>query len=495
MHDVGDAFATVALSAAEHRIHRSTSCIESGLMFALPATIALITFIYARPQEFFDSLQAAPLLYIIFGLTLFGAALDLRLGNTKLRPTPQLPWIAAFAIWCIVTALVRAPRTAMPHIQQLAIAVALYLVIAHGVQTFRALQAVAGVILAMVLFVCAVGVHQAYAPKECVLVDDSAAGDTAANKPDGRPCSAKLECYSGEPQPGAEYLCEHVGLLGTTSVEERIRYRGVLQDPNELALAGGIGLPLAFAFRQHRRKSWLRALVIALTLAFVLACAVLTRSRTGQVVCLAVLAVYFVKRFGVRGFLPGCLLALPVLLLGGRSGEEASSSTMERIDCWAEALSMFRSHPVFGVGLGQFGEYHNLTAHNSYLLALAELGFPGMLLFSVVVYLSVKIPVRALRRIASGDPAFAEGADTVRPWATAMLAAFAGLGVGMFFLSLAYHYVFWLYLGLTGALYSAIRTHDPAFRVRLRWSELAVIGMADCALIGLVHFYTRWKLG
>jgi len=464
-------------------------------MFALPATVALIIFIYARPQEFFESLQTAPLLYIIFGLAIFGGVLDLRLGNTKLRSTPQLPWIMAFVAWSAATVLICAPRTAIPHILQLAIAVAMYLVIAHGVQTFRTLHVVAGVILAMVLLVCGVGTHQGFSAKGCVLVDESTPGDTSAGKPDGRACMTKRECYSDDAEPGAEYLCEHIGLLGTTSVEERVRYRGVLQDPNELALAGGIGLPLAFAFRQHRRKSLLRAVVIALTLGLVLTCAVLTRSRGGQFVCLTVLAAYFAKRFGVRGLLLGGLLALPLVVLGGRSGEEASTSTIERIDCWAEALSMWRSHPLLGVGLGQFGEYHYLTAHNSYLLTLAELGLPGMVLFSVIIYLSVKIPVLALRRTASKDPAFAAGAETVRPWAIAMLAAFAGLGVGMFLLSFAYHYVLWIYLGLSGALYSAIRTHNPGFRVRFRWTDLAGVVMADCAVIGFVHFYTRWKLG
>src|SRR5580765_8451109 len=86
------------------------------VMFALPATVALIIFIYARPQEFFESLQAAPLLYIIFGLAIFGGMLDLRLGNSRLRSTPQLPWIVAFVTWSMATVLIRAPRTAMPHI-------------------------------------------------------------------------------------------------------------------------------------------------------------------------------------------------------------------------------------------------------------------------------------------------------------------------------------------------------------------------------------------
>ena len=54
------------------------------------------------------------------------------------------------------------------------------------------------------------------------------------------------------------------------------------------------------------------------------------------------------------------------------------------------------------MGLGQFGEYHYLTAHNSYLLALAELGPIGMLLFSIVVYLSLKIPLGVLRQVDAG---------------------------------------------------------------------------------------------
>src|SRR5258708_20694746 len=248
------------------------------------------------------------------GWALLGSLRELDLGKTKLRSTPQLPWVVAFVAWGTVTVLIRAPRTAMPHILQLAIALALYLVIAHGVQTFRSLHVVAGAILAMVLLVCGVGTHQGFSPKGCVRLDESTPGDTSAAKPDGRACVTKRQCYADDAEPGAEYLCEHIGLLGTTSVEERVRYRGVLQDPNELALAGGIGLPLAFAFGQDKRRSILRAIVTASALALVLTCAVLTRSRTGQVVCLAVLSAYFAKRLGWRGLLLGGLLVFPLLI-------------------------------------------------------------------------------------------------------------------------------------------------------------------------------------
>jgi len=463
-------------------------------VFALPAISALIILIYSRPQEFFESLQAAPLLYIFLGLALCGMALDLRIGNTHLRSTPQLPWVCLFVVWSAGGALFRAPRTALPHLTELAICVDLYAVIAHGLQTFRALHIVAGVVLAMVLFVSAVGAHQGFADTGCVLVNDSTPGDTATGEPDGRPCVTEADCVLNDPEPGAQYVCERIGLFGTTSVGQgRVRYRGVLQDPNELALAGGIGLPLALGFRVRRRRRAWHLLVTILTFAVVLTCAVLSRSRGGQLVCLTVLAVYFAKRFGLRGLLLGGTLGLPLLLLGGRDGEEAARSTIERIECWAEALAMWRDHPVLGVGLGRFGEYHYLTAHNSYLLALAELGLPGMMLFSIVFYLSAKVPIAALQRAAAANSAGGERA--IVPAAMALLAAFAGLAVGMFFLSFTYHYVLWIYIGLSGALYSAVRKHDPTFRVRFGRSDALLVGSVDVAIIVLVFLYTRAKLG
>jgi len=468
-------------------------------MLAIPGIIALVVFIYARPQEFFERLRVVPLLYVFFGLAAFGCLLDLRVGNTRLRATPQLPWVGLFFCWASLTVLIRAPRAAPEHILGLSICVALFLLIAHGVQSFRALHLVAGTVLGMVLFVCGVGAHQGFAPTGCVLIDESNPADTATGKPDGRPCDTPRSCYFGDAEPGADYLCEHIGLLGTTSVGRgRVRYRGVLQDPNELALAGGVGLPLAFAFGQGKKRTFRRSALSVLALALVLMCAVLTGSRGGQLVCLAVFATYFGKRAGLGGVLLGGVLAMPLLLLGGRSGEEAVSSTLERIECWAEAISIWRQHPGLGVGLGQFVEYHYMTAHNSYLLALAELGLPGMLLFIIILYLSAKIPIAVLQRISSaGGEAenIRVGAPLASAWAMALLAAFAGLAIGIFFLSFTYHYVLWIYLGLSGALYSAVRRHDPSFRVQLKQRDFALIGGIALSIIVFVFFYTRWKVG
>jgi O-antigen ligase len=474
-------------------------------MMAIPGITLLVIFIYARPQEFFERLRMVPFLYVFFALALFGGVLDFRLGNVRLRSTPQLPWVALLFVWGAFTVLIRAPSGALTPISGLAIGMTLYLLIGHGVQTFRGLHVIAGVVLAMVILVCGVGAQQGFAEMGCVVVDQSSRSETTAGTPDGRPCDTIRACYQGDAEPGAEYACEHIGLLGTTSVGGgRVRYRGVLQDPNELSLAGGIGLPLAFALGSAQKRTKARTALALLTFALVLFCAVLTGSRGGQLVFLTVLGAYFFRRFGVKGLLLGAVLSAPLLLLGGSNGEEASSSTLERLDCWAASLSIWRSHPLLGVGLGQFGEYNYMTAHNSYLLALAELGLPGMLLFSIIVYLSAKIPFTVLREVNPPESAKERdgevsielaGAAIARPWAMALLAAFAGLAVGIFFLSFTYHYVLWIYIGLSAALYSAVRAHYPPFRVRFGLRDLALVVTADIAVVAFVYVYTRQVLG
>src|SRR5688572_9363607 len=132
-------------------------------MFAIPGILALIAFIYGRLQEFVEPLRVVPLLYVFFALAAFGIALDLRLGNARLRATPQLLLVGLFFAWCVITMLFSAPRTMPAHALELSVCVALYLVIAHGVQTFRGLHWVATLVLGLVILVASVGVHQGFA--------------------------------------------------------------------------------------------------------------------------------------------------------------------------------------------------------------------------------------------------------------------------------------------------------------------------------------------
>ncbi len=227
--------------------------------------------------------------------------------------------------------------------------------------------------------------------------------------------------------------------------------------------------------------------------ALALACVVLTGSRGGQLVVLTVFGAYFVRRYGYKGVVLGAIFALPVLLFGGRAGEEADSSSLERVDLLYEGMDMIREYRVLGVGVSQFTDhaFGAMTAHNSYVLAAAELGLPGCLLWSMLVYSSVKIPwAIASRPLASPgalDPRF-------RPLARALFVAFAGILVGVFFLSFCYKAVLFVYFGLSGALFVAVKQACPAFDVRISGREVALVAVADAALLVFVFVYSRWQM-
>ncbi|HTJ85466.1 MAG TPA: O-antigen ligase family protein [Polyangiaceae bacterium] len=440
-------------------------------MFSTPGIAALILLIYIKPQEFIPGLEGMPLLYVFLGLAVFGLVLDLRLAHAKFDPPPHWPYVALFVPWCYATYLAKAGTSGFPLAAiDLLIVVVLFFVLAIGVQSFRSFETIMASVLGASMFVAFVCFHQGFAPLGCAVQEG---GELETLRPDGRPCEREEECYLGDAEPGAVYQCERQGLFGTVSVGRgRVRYRGVLKDPNEISLAIGAAMPMLVA-RVQRKPSLFRYLSLIVSVVVIAVTIVMTQSRGGTLVFLAVVAVYFVKRFGVKGAIAGAMLAAPLLLLGGRSGAEAKDSADERTDALVAGIQMVQTNPFAGVGFQQYTEHHNITAHNSYMLAVAELGIPGLFLFLAMVYLSFKICY-----VAARDYQRHADAKIAATWGTAMLAALAGVAIGSFFLSFTYHQVLWIYLGLSGALYGVIRKHDPKFKVSLGLTEKVLVLIA-----------------
>jgi O-antigen ligase len=285
-----------------------------------------------------------------------------------------------------------------------------------------------------------------------------------------------------------EYRCEHVGLFGTYSVEDRVRYRGDLNDPNEVALtisAGGIALLIGFALRNRGGRKLLLyggVALVAVTVFF-------TQSRGGLIAALLVPGVFLVRRYGWISLVPAALVAVPVLLLGGRSGEGADVSTAMRYDAWASGLDMWHHSPLWGVGPRMFTNYFFLTAHNSYVLSLAELGFVGLYLFAAILYLSFKTLIVGLRELGK-----IPGTAAAQVWGLTLLAAIAGVSFQINTLSFLYHPVLWLFIALIGAWYSAVRTHRPELRISLRARDLVIIAVASVAYATVVlPAFLKWK--
>jgi hypothetical protein len=452
-------------------------------MFLIPALTALMTYVYLRPQEVFELFRPVTIMSVLAVVAL-AYVLDLRFGFSRPRFSPVTFALAGLFTVSVVSLAVKAPDRLSEQLPLLMASLLSFLFVSQGLQSLRAIGVASAVLLGLTLVMAVVGIHQGMQTPMCYRTsgEDTIDGDVL----EPRACESPRGCSEGG-IPGADYVCEHPGLFGTHSIGRRVRFRGLLEDPNELAMAISMGLPLAFGLYERKRSSArLALLLVSLVLSFT--CVIMTKSRSGQLSLLAVMAVYFVRRFGWRGLVGAGLATAPLLLLGGRSGAEAESSSAERLECWAEGLAMWRESPLIGVGYAQFGEHHYLTAHSSFVLTLAELGPLGLFIWSVVIYAAFKITVRA-----QIDFARRPDAAVARSWATALFASLAGLLISAFFLSIPYNSILWLFFGMVCAFSGAVRGHDPNWRVRFGWRDFFLVGIADVALVTGLSVFLRLK--
>jgi putative inorganic carbon (hco3(-)) transporter len=163
-------------------------------------------------------------------------------------------------------------------------------------------------------------------------------------------------------------------------VEQFVRLRGpgFLNDPNDLAQILLIALPLIF-LAWRRRRVLANSLIVLVPAALLLWAIYLTHSR-GALIALAVLALMAArKRLGTTAsvILAG-VLVLTMLALGFTGGRGISAAEgADRLEAWATGLELFKSAPLFGIGFGNFSDFNDITAHNSFVLCLAELGLVG----------------------------------------------------------------------------------------------------------------------
>jgi O-antigen ligase len=152
----------------------------------------------------------------------------------------------------------------------------------------------------------------------------------------------------------------------------------------------------------------------------------LTHSR-GALIGLVILAMMTTrKRIGTTAsVLITILLGIGLLAANFTGGRMISADAgADRLALWASGLQMFKSAPLFGVGFGKFADFADITAHNSFVLCLAELGLVGCtfwvaLLVTTVLDLNRIIRIQEKGQAGLDSTAYCarkELAAIPRPW-------------------------------------------------------------------------------
>ena len=244
-----------------------------------------------------------------------------------------------------------------------------------------------------------------------------------------------------------------VGWSGGTMLKGRVRYAGVMNDPNDLALFFAMMLPLALqpAARGMSLLKQCGGFLLCLPLLFGI---FLTNSRGGLLACGTVATLFAWRRWGiVKAGVLCAVLAAGVLAYGPSRAREQSigdeRSVEGRVNAWYTGLQLFSQYPVLGCGKDEFVNYNVLTAHNSFVLCFAETGFLGYVAWFGAGCYALYGLHHALRRTRPGTASYRQNC--------ALIDSLAAFYVGGFFLSRTYFILLPIFIGLAVARYRMAR--------------------------------------
>lgn len=181
------------------------------------------------------------------------------------------------------------------------------------------------------------------------------------------------------------FILMHPGPLGIKFI--RIRGLGCVNDPNDLAQFLIAVIPLLWVNWERGRAIHnsfcvtLPAMVMAIGL-------FLTHSRGGLIALLVIMVFGLKDRLGaVSSTIIAAAMGAALLALNFSGGRDVSmESGSDRMGAWSAGLQFFKSSPLLGIGFGTFADQNfGLTAHNSFVLCLAELGIFGYTLWMALL--------------------------------------------------------------------------------------------------------------
>ncbi len=274
-----------------------------------------------------------------------------------------------------------------------------------------------------------------------------------------------------------------------------------LKDENDFSLAINMAIPYSFYLFQDRSESLRKRIIFLLATGLFLVADIVTFSRGGFIGLTAVFF-YFVimakKKIKMAVVMIGCfILILPFIPLEYKKEiqtiKRSESRTWDtgdvRIYLWKMGWEMFLSHPILGVGAGNFPwhiqQYETIdesnpmfglsrggkASHSLYFTLLPELGIPGVIVFGLMVFYNfsyLRTTSRLMKRKSSNDTDMIKDTaekkcilEQIHLVNKIMVASMVGYLVSGAFLSVLYYPHFWIFTGVTVASMNNLRKEYP----------------------------------
>lgn len=418
-------------------------------------TLLYVAMIFLRPQEFITDMQGWPIIDVLAALSVAAVFLEGSFQADKFRRSVLNKLVLTF--WgCLILSQIANLwfGGAVNTIQIFGKVIVVYFLIVLTVDTWPKVRLFTWMLVWMALFLAANSVYM---------------------------------YYTGAGLVGGEALMRN-DMSGETAVLQA-RGIGIFADPNDMALnmVPMVAFLLPTFHRHFLSRSWLPGVILLVPMVAGIA---YTRSRGGILGLAAVSWFYLQKRVGTLAGVFGLLLVLSFLMAIPRMGEISTQETSarSRLDHWSYGLDLFKSNPLFGVGMGRFTERYHHTAHNSFILVIAEAGFLGGFVWVAMFWAAFR-DIDALRRDERAPPSLESALDAIQ-------GALMGWLVCAFFLSQAYKFLSFLILGLLVAVMNAMAREGISVASGWRGRDTFITGAVTAGGIVFMHLALRvlWHL-
>lgn len=256
---------------------------------------------------------------------------------------------------------------------------------------------------------------------------------------------------------------------------------GIYSNSNDFALAMVIALPICLAF-MLRSKNFIVKLIWLGCMGLMTYSIVLTASRAG-ILAFAVAMAIALWHFSVKGRHRYLLvlfagLALCALVIGGselktrfeailnvNASKSAYASAQQRNLLLRESIVWTFEHPILGLGPRNFevvsGNWH--VTHNTYTQMSVETGFPGFILYMMILVGAWKNLRRANR--------MTRGQSELGLFSRAVQASLGAFFVGSFFASEGYQYFTYFLISYTTVIYQIAKQQQRRAKAAYRPEE------------------------